>query len=113
MIDSIVAGNLLAGGEPRVFIDGSVRRSARLRTAAIGYGEYRPGWRWSLHAGAQTGQAAQRHVGFIVSGRMTVRDAQGVESTLGPGDAFEVGPGHDGWVEGDEPCMAVDFSPLA
>lgn len=113
MNEGIVKGNLLTAGAPRVFIDGSVRRSVGLRTAAIGYGAYRPGWRWSLHAGAQTGRPSQRHIGFIVSGRMTTRDAQGVESTLGPGDAFEVGPGHDAWVEGDEACVAIDFSPLA
>lgn len=109
----IVVNNLLTADAPRVFIDGSVRRSVRLRTAAIGYGEYRPGWRWSLHAGAQTGRPSAHHVGVIVSGTMRIRDAQGAESHLGPGDAFEIGPGHDAWVEGDEPCIAIDFSPVA
>jgi hypothetical protein len=33
--------------------------------------------------------------------------------TVGPGEAFEVGPGHDAWVVGDEPCVALDFEPIA
>lgn len=111
MDERIVARNLLTADAPRVFADGSTRRSAGLRTAAIGYGEYRPGWKWSVHAGAQSGRPSQSHVGYILSGRMTIRDAGGVETRLGPGDAFEVGPGHDAWVEGDAPCVALDFSP--
>lgn len=32
--------------------------------------------------------------------------------TIGPGDAFEVKPGHDAWVLGDETCVALDFEYL-
>jgi hypothetical protein len=28
---------------------------------------------------------------------------------LGPGDVFACPPGHDAWVVGDQPCVAVDF----
>ena len=99
--------------ETRVFLDGSERRHTALRTALIGYGIYQPGWRWSVHAGAQTGQPSANHVGFIVSGQMTIRDATGKETDIGPGCAFEVGPGHDAWVVGEEPCVALDFAPTA
>jgi mannose-6-phosphate isomerase-like protein (cupin superfamily) len=44
---------------------------------------------------------------------MVVRGADGREVTVGPGEAFEVGPGHDAWVVGDEPCVALDFEPIA
>ena len=49
------------------------------------------------------------HVGYVLSGRMAIRGAQGKEITVGPGEAFEVGPRHDAWVVGDEPCVALDF----
>ena len=26
---------------------------------------------------------------------------------LGPGDLFEIGPGHDSWVVGDEPYVSI------
>jgi hypothetical protein len=42
---------------------------------------------------------------------MMVQDATGTEREIGPGEAFEAGPGHDAWVIGDAPCAALDFSP--
>jgi hypothetical protein len=44
---------------------------------------------------------------------MVVRGIDRREVTAGPGDAFEVGPGHDARVSGDEPCIALDFEHLA
>lgn len=96
----------------REFLDGSTRSGVQLHTAAIGLGHYRPGWRWSLHAGPQTGRPAQRHVGYVLSGRMGVRTADGEEGEIGPGEAFELGPGSDAWVIGEATCTALDFSPI-
>ena len=83
-----------------------------LRSAVVGLGTYQSGWRWSLHAGAQTGKPSENHVGYILSGRLRVRDPAGHEQEAGPGDAFELSPGHDAWVVGEEPCMALDFIPI-
>jgi hypothetical protein len=71
-----------------------------------------PGWRWSLHVGKQTGKSSTAHIGYVVSGHMAVRGADGAEITVGPEEVFEVGPGHDAWVVGDEPCVALDFEHL-
>jgi hypothetical protein len=62
--------------------------------------------------GKKTGKTSMGHVGYVLSGRMAVRGAQGKEITVGPGEAFEVGPGHDAWVVGDAPCVALDFEHL-
>jgi len=43
---------------------------------------------------------------------MMIRAANGREIKVGPGEAFEVGPGHDAWVVGPEPCIALDFEQL-
>jgi quercetin dioxygenase-like cupin family protein len=94
------------------FLDGSKRTAVVLESVAIGRGEYLPGWRWSLHVGKQTGKSSAAHIGYVLSGRMAVRGADGKEITVGPGEAFEVGPGHDAWVVGDEPCAALDFEHL-
>jgi hypothetical protein len=40
---------------------------------------------------------------------MAVCPASGGEFEVGPGDFFEVGPNHDAWVLGDQPCVALDF----
>lgn len=109
---NIVMGKLSPSEPTRSFLDGSSRSVVELRSAVIGLGTYLPGWRWSRHAGPQTGQPSARHIGYLVSGRMTIRDSSGQELTIGPGEAFEVGRDHDAWVVGDEPCVALDFSPV-
>ena len=80
-----------------------------LESMTIGRGEYLPGWRWSVHVGRQTGKDSEAHIGYVLAGHMAVQNADGKEIVVGPGQAFEVLPGHDAWVVGDEPCVALDF----
>lgn len=108
----IVKGNLSTAGNNRTFLDGSTRSYAVLRTAVVGFGTYQPGWRWSLHAGPQVGKDAENHIGYTISGRMMVKDPYGNEAEIEPGCAFEIAPGSDAWVIGDEPCIALDFIPI-
>ena len=77
----------------------------------IGRASYEPGWKWSEHVGPSTGSATCEvaHVGLVVSGRGKVRMENGIELTLTPGDLFAVEPGHDSWVEGDEPYVSLHF----
>jgi quercetin dioxygenase-like cupin family protein len=93
----------------RRFLDGSYRGEVLVGTVVVGRGVYRPGWRWSEHTGPQTGKPSQPHAGYVVSGRLSVRGADGTEAAANPGDAFFADAGHDAWVEGDEPCVALDF----
>jgi quercetin dioxygenase-like cupin family protein len=78
----------------------------------IGRATFEPGWRWSEHvkpiAGTDSCQAA--HLGYVVSGRQTVRMDDGTELTYGAGDVVAIPPGHDAWVEGDEACVILDFA---
>ena len=98
--------------QARRFLDGSHRSVAILPSAAIGWGEYLPGWRWSEHAGKQTGKPSEAHIGYVVSGQMGIQSAEGQQMVVRPGDAFEIGAGHDAWVIGDRPCIALDFEPI-
>lgn len=91
------------------FLDGSSRNAVILQSSGIGIGTYNPGWRWSLHAGTMTGKPSERHVGYIISGEMMVRDSDGNENLVHAGEAFEVAENHDAWVVGDTPCVALDF----
>ncbi|MCF6156471.1 MAG: cupin [Candidatus Brocadia sp.] len=106
----VVAENVANSEDLKVFLDGSTRSETRLHSAIIGIGTYQAGWRWSLHAGMQTARPSENHVGYVLSGRMLIQDANGIEREVGPGEAFEVGPGHDAWVIGNEPCVALDFT---
>lgn len=70
-----------------------------------------PGWRWSECikpvVGTQNCEAA--HLGYVLSGRIHVASADGSEADLGPGDGYRLAPGHDAWVVGDEPFVALEF----
>ena len=94
------------------FLDGSKRTAGILETIAIGKGEYLPGWKWSKHTGAMTGKESEAHIGYILSGEMIIKNSEGKETRVGPGEAFEVGPGHDAWVTGNDSCIALDFTYL-
>jgi hypothetical protein len=74
--------------------------------------EFRPGWRWSTDVKPMVGTASCQaaHAGVILSGRFRVRMDDGEEREFGPGDVHVVSPGHDAWVVGDEPVVALDFA---
>jgi hypothetical protein len=73
---------------------------------------YEPGFKWSesLAESSGTTTCQAKHVGYVLSGRLHVQMEDGAEAEVGPGDVFIVLPGHDGWVVGDEPFVALDFS---
>jgi class 3 adenylate cyclase len=73
-----------------------------------------PGWRWSEDVRPTVGGdwCQIRHVGFIVSGRLGLDFADGSSIVLGPGDVFEIPPGHDGYTVGDEPVVQIEWSGL-
>jgi mannose-6-phosphate isomerase-like protein (cupin superfamily) len=68
---------------------------------------YPSGWRFSTHMGAP--RCLDTHVGYAISGRMVVEVDDGTRLEFGPGDVFVVPAGHDAWVQGDEPCVMVQF----
>lgn len=71
-----------------------------------------PGWRWSEHIKPSVGGdwCQVRHMGFVLSGRLGTLYPDGTEIVYGPDDAFEIAPGHDGYVVGDEPCVQIMFA---
>jgi class 3 adenylate cyclase len=73
---------------------------------------FQPGWCWSRDVApiAGTRSCQHRHVGYTLSGTLGVRMDDGTRMTIGPGDVYEIPPGHDGWVVGDEPWDALEFT---
>ncbi|WP_017600879.1 nuclear transport factor 2 family protein [Nocardiopsis lucentensis] len=70
-----------------------------------------PGWRWSKDVGPALGTdlCMLDHCGYIVSGSLCVRMADGSERLLHAGEIARIPPGHDGWVVGDEQAIIVDW----
>lgn len=50
------------------------------------------------------------HSGVVLDGRLHVEMDDGSSLELGPNDVFEIPPGHDGWVVGDLPLRAINWS---
>ena len=69
-----------------------------------------PGWRWSecIKPVVKTESCQVPHIGYVVSGRITLRMNDGVQKTVGAGEFYAIPPGHDAWVEGNEPFVAVE-----
>lgn len=70
-----------------------------------------PGWKWSENVKpiAGTDSCQVHHIGYQVAGRMAARADDGSQQEYGPGDVYNIPPGHDAWVVGDEAVVSVDF----
>ena len=77
----------------------------------IGKAIFEPGWKWSNNVKpiAQTDSCQAHHLGYCLSGAMTVHMEDGTTLEISAGDVFEIPPGHDAEVTGDEPCVQLDF----
>ena len=81
----------------------------------VGRATLEPGGRWSeaVKPIAETDSCQVAHVGYAVSGQLHVVMDDGDEFDIKAGDAYEIAPGHDAWVEGDENYVGVEFESLA
>ena len=103
--------NLDSPDETRSFDKGKVE-VANFGDITIGRAVLEPGWNWSksVKTIAKTEYCMAPHTQYVISGRLKVVMDDGTEDEFGPGDAMVIPPGHDAWVVGDEPFVAVDFT---
>jgi ketosteroid isomerase-like protein len=107
--------NLERDGESRSFAAHGGAMLCSAGAVTMMRGVFEPGWRWSQDvrplAGSDSCQT--RHMGYVISGRMHIVADDGSELDIGPGDVFDLPPGHDAEVLGDEPAVLLDVSPEA
>ena len=79
---------------------------------AVGRAIFEPGWRWSEHVKPIVGTESCQvhHIGYVMSGHLHVEMTDGASLEVVGGDAFEIPPGHDAWVIGDEPWVSVEWA---
>ena len=82
----------------------------RLEGFALGRFNFEPGWRWSecVKPVVKTDLCQVSHVGYAVSGRITVRMKDGTQKTIVAGESYTIPPGHDAWVEGNERFVGIE-----
>ncbi len=97
--------------EVRTFEKGKVEL-ATIGGITFGRATFQPGWRWSDHVKpiAKTKSCQAPHTQYVISGRLAVMMEDGTKVEFGPGDVGIIPPGHDGWVVGNEPVVAIDVT---
>jgi len=72
---------------------------------------HQPGWCWSkdVKPVVGTGSCQHHHQGVVLSGCLCLISDDGGERNIGPGEAFDVAPGHDSRVVGDVACETIEF----
>jgi hypothetical protein len=113
MLVSLMADPLLApmnaaqhrevGG---VHVDVVAAGSARVKRMI-----YPAGFRWSTHIKPVVGTelCMHGHVGFLARGRIHIQYADGCVLEFEAPQVIAIEPGHDGWVDGDEPAVVIEF----
>ncbi len=88
-------------------------RILKVHGSPVGLATFEPGWRWTNDVRPLAGadRCPRLHLGYALSGRLHVVYDDGSTLDVSAGDAFEIPPGHDAWVVGDEPVVLVDWGP--
>jgi len=97
--------------EIRDFPNGKLKL-VKLEEVTFGLATFEPGWKWSesMKPTAKTESCQAGHTNYHLSGTLHVKMDDGTEMEFGPGDIGEIPPGHDAWVIGDEPVVALDIT---
>lgn len=100
--------NLDHPDEEQVFPRGRAQ-NVRIGELVVGRLIQEPGWRWSeqIKPIAGTESCQFHHVGVGLAGRGMIRLDDGTEFEIRAGDVFDIPPGHDQWVVGDEPAVSI------
>jgi hypothetical protein len=76
---------------------------------------FEPGWTWEADEKPLLGSpdsCPMKHTGYCISGHLVVRMIDtDVETHIRRGDFFDIPPGHDGYVAGDERVELILFAP--
>src|SRR5262245_19660300 len=83
-----------------------------LDEVAVGRAHWEPGWRFTTHLAPIHGTATCQvhHLGFSVSGWLRVETDGGDTIDIPPDSVYEIPPGHDAWVVGDEPWVTIEWT---
>ena len=112
--EKVIIKNFAKPDEVRNFEKGKIEL-VKVNGTMMGKATLQPGWKWSTHVKpiAKTALCEAPHFQYVVSGQMTLKTENGEEYTVKAGDVLKIGAGHDAWVVGNEPVVAVDFQGLA
>jgi hypothetical protein len=111
----------MAGARSRSFdepddvreIPNGITRGVQLGSSRVAKMALQPGWRWSTSVKpiVETDSCQMHHLGYALAGTLHVAPEGGEELEISAGDAYEIEPGHDAWVEGSVAFEGLEFDP--
>jgi class 3 adenylate cyclase len=103
--------SMSAPDETRTFPHGKLE-IFDLDDVVVGRTIFQPGWRWSKDVKdiAGTPSCQYHHLGVVISGTLHVEMDDGLTLEIGPDSAYEIPPGHDAWVVGDDTWVTIDYA---
>jgi hypothetical protein len=98
-------------GAERREVAGVLMDIARVGSGRVKRVVYPAGFRWSTDMKGLVGTdyCMHAHVGFLVSGHIEIRYADGCTVDFVAPQPVEIDPGHDGAVLGNEPAVLIEF----
>jgi class 3 adenylate cyclase len=106
-----LSGNFRTPQQIRRFPNGQIE-TVSLNETTIGRFVLEPGWHWSRDVGpiAGTRTCQVHHVGVVLKGTLHIETDAGEHFEYGPDSVYDIPPGHDAWVTGDEMYEAIEFA---
>ena len=97
--------------ETRTFDKGKVEL-VTIGKVTFGRAVFQPGWKWSesVKPIVKTKSCMAGHTQYVISGTLHVVMDNGTEFDVSAGDTMVIPPGHDAWVVGDKPFVAIDVT---
>ncbi len=102
--------------DERVRLEGIAADVVQVGDASISRNVFQPGSHCALGGRVVAGnqRAAQscqaHHAGVLLDGALHIEMDDGSTLDVGRNDVFDIPPGHDGWVTGDTPMQAINWS---
>jgi hypothetical protein len=98
-------------GAERMEVAGVTQDIVRAGDARVKRIIYPAGFRWSTHMKPLVGgeYCMHAHVGFLASGRIHIEYPDGCVMEYEAPQVVAIDPGHEGWVEGNEPAVLIEF----
>jgi hypothetical protein len=98
-------------GAERIEVAGIEMDIVRTGAARVKRVIYPVGFHWAkeLKAAVGTELCQHSHVGFLAHGRIHVRYADGCVEKFAAPQVVRIDPGHDGWVDGNEPAVLIEI----
>lgn len=98
-------------GAERHEVAGVVMDIARIGSGRVRRVVYPAGFHWARDMKPLVGTdfCMHAHVGFLISGEIEMRYADGCTVTFTAPMPVEIDPGHDGRVVGDAPAVLIEF----